>query len=150
MRYFDTCFLIPLFFPEATSHKINGFVGGLADGTMALGHLTRVEFSAFLAREVRMRTLAPSDALLLDRKFEDFVGRSFTVLTPGPADFDLAKRFLQDFETGLRTGDALHLALAANHRAEAIHSLDKSLIRAGRRLGLPVEPGIALEGYDAP
>ncbi len=37
----------------------------------------------------------------------------------------------------LRAGDALHLAIARNHHARAIHSLDKKLLTAGRTLGLP-------------
>lgn len=150
MLYFDTSFLTPLFRPEATSRKIEPFVGSLAAGTLAVSHLARIEFSSLLAREVRMGTLAAPDALTLDQQFEAFLGQSFSVLAPEPADFDLAKRFLQDYATGLRAGDALHLAVARNHGAEAIYSLDKGLIRAGRRLGLPVQAGIALEGVEAP
>ncbi|MBC7637090.1 MAG: hypothetical protein H7251_15980 [Acetobacteraceae bacterium] len=45
-------------------------------------------------------------------------------------------------ETGLRGGDALHLAIAANRRASAIYSLDKGLVKAGKMLGLPVSRGI--------
>ena len=30
-------------------------------------------------------------------------------------DFDLATQFIQKFQTGLRAGDALHLAIAKNH-----------------------------------
>jgi uncharacterized protein len=46
------------------------------------------------------------------------------------------------FETGLRAGDALHLAIADNHRAAAIYSLDKALLKAGKILDLPVRMGI--------
>jgi len=34
---------------------------------------------------------------------------SFAVLLPNADDFGLAKRYLGQFETGLRAGDALHL-----------------------------------------
>ena len=37
----------------------------------------------------------------------------------------------------LRAGDALHLAIATNRSAEALYSLDRKLIEAGRRLGVP-------------
>jgi predicted nucleic acid-binding protein len=47
----------------------------------------------------------------------------------------------------LRAGDALHLAVAKNHRGEAVYSLDKTLLKAGRLLGLPVSTGIRLAGY---
>ena len=49
-----------------------------------------------------------------------------------PRDFTLAKRYLSQYETGLRAGDALRLAIANNHRAEAIYSREKSLVKAGR------------------
>ncbi len=67
---------------------------------------------------------------------------SFTVLLPNADDFALAKRYLGRFETGLRAGDALHLAVASNHRAAVIYSLDKTLLKAGKLLDLPVSMGI--------
>jgi predicted nucleic acid-binding protein len=67
------------------------------------------------------------------------IASTFLTLLPTGADFDLARRFLRNYETGLRSGDALHLAIASNHGAEAIYSLDRGLLRAGRHLGLPVE-----------
>ena len=51
-----------------------------------------------------------------------------------PRDFTLAKRYLSQYETGLRAGDALRLAIANDRRAEAIYSREKSLVKAGRRL----------------
>ena len=62
-------------------------------------------------------------------------------------DFTLAKEFLGDHESGLRGGDALHLAIARNHRAEAVYSLDKTMVDAGTNLGLPASTGIRLPGY---
>ena len=67
---------------------------------------------------------------------------SFTVLLPNADDFALAKRYLGRFETGLRAGDALHLAVASNHRAAVIYSLDKTLLKAGKLLDLPVSMGV--------
>jgi predicted nucleic acid-binding protein len=66
---------------------------------------------------------------------------SFSVLLPNADDCDLAKRYLGRFETGLRTGDALHLAVANNHRAAVIYRLDKTLRKAGKILDLPVSTG---------
>ena len=52
------------------------------------------------------------------------------------------------FATGLRAGDALHLAIAGNRQAEVVYSLDKAMIRAGKTLGVPTSPGILLPDYD--
>jgi uncharacterized protein len=65
---------------------------------------------------------------------------------PSADDFNLAKRFLQQYRTGLRAGDALHLAIARNHGARAIYSLDKTLGSAGRKLRLRVRTGIRQAG----
>ncbi len=146
MRYFDTSFLAPLILPEATSGKIAKFFGNLPAGDMAVSHWTRVEFSSLLAREVRMGGLSAEAAWAADTKFEAMVEESFAVLLPNGDDFDLAKEYLGRHDTGLRAGDALHLAIAKNHGAGAIYSLDRRLIQAGRRVGLPVRAGIRIAG----
>ena len=56
-----------------------------------------------------------------------------------------AKRFLMQFETGLRAGDALHLAVAGNRGAEAIYSLDRAMIKAGKMFGLSICSGIGTD-----
>ena len=79
-----------------------------------------------------------------DARFGAMVDESFAVLLPDANDFDLAKRYLCQFKTGLRAGDALHLAVTNNHRATVIYSLDKTLLKAGKTLDLPVRMGIQL------
>ncbi len=77
-----------------------------------------------------------------DAQFEAIVAESFLVLLPDADDYNLAKEYLGHYRTGLRAGDALHLAIAHNRRMEAIYSLDKTLLAAGRTLGLPMSAGI--------
>ena len=67
-------------------------------------------------------------------------------LLPDRDDFDQAKGWFSRFETGLRAGDALHFAIASNRGAVAIHSLDKTMISAGKLPGLPASAGILLSG----
>jgi len=140
--YFDTSFLAPLILPEATSDKIAAFVARLPTEDFAVSHWTRVEFSSLIAREVRMGGLDVRAATRADARFEAMVDESFSVLLPNAGDFGLAKRYLGQFETGLRAGDALHLAVANNHRASVIYSLDRTLLKAGKILDLPVSMGI--------
>jgi hypothetical protein len=56
------------------------------------------------------------------------------------------QEYLDRFETGLGAGDALHLAVANNHRAAVIYSLDKTLLKAGKILDLSVSMGIRAGG----
>ena len=46
------------------------------------------------------------------------------------------------FDTSLRAGDALHLAIAHNLAADKIVTLDKGMLKAGKSLNLPVDQGI--------
>ena len=147
MLYFDTSFLAPLILQEATSAVIEQFMAGLPVGKMAVSHWTRVEFSSLLAREVRMGGLDHQTALAADAQFERIVAESFVVLLPNIHDFNLAKDYLGTPGSGLRAGDALHLAIAKNHRVEALYSLDKTLIKAGHGVGLQVNVGVRVEGY---
>jgi predicted nucleic acid-binding protein len=140
--YFDTSFLAPLILPEATSDKIAAFVRRLPAEEFSVSQWTRVEFSSLIAREVRMGGLDTQAAVRADARFEAMLDESFSILLPDADDFGLAKRYLGRFETGLRAGDALHLAIAENHRAAAIYSLDKMLLKAGEILQLPVSMGI--------
>ncbi|MDE0392914.1 MAG: type II toxin-antitoxin system VapC family toxin [Rhodospirillales bacterium] len=148
MLYFDTSFLVPLILPEATSEPIAAFFGGLPADDLAVSHWTRVEFASLLAREVRMGNLDAAAARMAGSRFEAMIDESFVVLLPSRDDFDRAREWLTHFETGLRAGDALHLAVASNRGANAIYSLDKLMITAGQALGTPASTGILLPGHD--
>lgn len=144
MYYFDTSFLVPLILPEATSDPIARFFADLAGEDLAVSHWIRVEFSSLLAREVRMGGLSGEAAREADARFETMVDESFAVLLPNGDDYNLAKVYLSRFETRLRAGDSLHLAVASNRRAETVYSLDKILLKAGQILGVSVSEGITL------
>ena len=146
MLYFDTSFLAPLILEERVSAAIERFMAGLPSSELAVSHWTRVEFASILAREVRMRAIAAAAAREVDAVFEAMVAESFVVWLPGAGDYDLAREYLARHETGLRAGDALHLAIAKNHGAEAIYSLDKKLLKAGVALGLPMRAGVRAGG----
>lgn len=141
MRYFDTSFLAPLILPEATSEPVADFLDGLPADALAISHWTRVEFASLLAREVRMGGLDAVSAREAASRFETMVAESFVVLLPNRDDFDLARDWLGHYETGLRAADALHLAIAGNRNADAIYSLDKLMIAAGKTLNLPASAG---------
>jgi predicted nucleic acid-binding protein len=146
MYYFDTSFLAPLILQEPTSIKVERFMTRLPAGELVISHWTRVEFSSLLAREVRMGSLDRQAARDADAQFETVVRESFVVLLPNADDFSLAKAYLGNYETGLRAGDALHLAVARNHGAKTIYSLDKTLLKAGKLLGVPASAGIRIVG----
>lgn len=148
MLYFDTSFLVPLILPEAASEPVAAFFEGVPAEDLAISHWTRVEFASLLAREVRTGNLDVAAARKAGARFETMVEESFVTLLPNRDDFDRATEWLGRFETGLRAGDALHLAIAGNRQAEVVYSLDKVMITAGKALGVPTSPGILLSGHD--
>jgi len=142
-RYFDTSFLAPLILQEATSAMVEEFVRALPPDQLAISHWTLVEFSSLLAREVRMGRLSAAAAAAADFEFESVTTESFVVLAPNPSDFALARRYLRTYDSGLRAGDALHLAIAKNNGAETVYSFDNVMANAGTLLGIAVSRGPA-------
>jgi len=137
MIYFDTSFLVPLVLQEPTSQRIETLIGQLDTTQFTISQWVRVEFSSVLARAVRMGRLEAKAALRADMEFESKMDASLTVIMPNLSDYELAKRYLLRFETGLRPGAAFHLAIANNNRADTIYSLDHAMVSAGLKLGLP-------------
>jgi predicted nucleic acid-binding protein len=117
-------------------------MGTLPADEFTVSHWIRIEFSSLLARDVRMGVLEADAAKRADARFEAMLDASFTVLLPTADDFATTKRYLAKFETALRSGDALHLAVANNRDARSIYSLDATLLKAGKLLDLPVSAGI--------
>ena len=118
----STSFLVPLILPEAPAIPFTHAFGFSTD-ELAVSDWTRVEIASLLARDVRMHSLDADSALKAARRFESMIAESFTVLLPNRKDYNTAREWLCNFETGLKSGDALHLAIAANHKAIAINSL---------------------------
>jgi uncharacterized protein len=147
MLYFDTSFVVPLILREQTSASIAEYVAGLPAGRLFTSHWTRVEFSSALGVRVRIGRLKPSDAVEAEKELERILDESFSILSAAPDMFERAREFLSHHQLGLRAGDALHLAIASNHRAETIYSLDKTMLKAGKSLGIPLSSGIRLAGY---
>jgi predicted nucleic acid-binding protein len=144
MRYFDTSFLVPFFVEEPTSSRVEDFLKRQSTGEATISQWTRVEFASTVARQVRIGAMNPEAAREVETAFDSLIEESFVTILPTSTDFDLAKQFLRRYETALRSGDALHLAIASNHGAQAIYSLDRGLLKAGKLLGLPLKSGIRL------
>lgn len=140
--YLDTSFVAPLVIAEPASDAVEAFVMDLPPGELMTSLWTRVELASLVARKLRMRQVSPVEAQAMRREFGEMLYESFDILTPTARDFETAARYLEVPRTGLRAGDALHLATATNHGAERIVSLDRGFVDAGKRLKLPVGFGI--------
>lgn len=142
MLYLDTSFVAPLVIAEDTSNAVEAFVLKLKPGELATSLWTQVELASLVARKVRMGEFSVTEAEAVCREFDRMLSESFELLVPSAADFAAAAKYLETPKAGLRAGDALHLAIAANHGVRKILTLDAGFIDAGRLLKLPVSRGI--------
>lgn len=142
MVYLDTSFVAPLVIAENSSDAVEALVLKVKPGELTTSMWTQVELFSLVSRKVRMGELSESQAELVRREFDRVLGESFEMLAPTAADFAAAARYLEIPKTGLRAGDALHLAIAANRRAKKILTLDQGFLEAGKLFRLPVTRGI--------
>jgi hypothetical protein len=139
MIYLDTSVLVPLFVHERESSLVRRRLAGFAPGELAISEWTRTEFVSALGIRVRMHELQRQTAQDVVDVFQKMAEESLTVLIPEAGDFVLASRYLERFDAGLRAGDALHLAIASNHGAEKLYSLDRALVKCAQRLRLEMQ-----------
>ena len=127
--------------PEESSDAVEAF---LRDGEdeLATSQWTRVELASLVSRRVRMGEFDEVQAEAIRKTFEQLLVQSFVLLVPGVADFVTATQFLVPADMGLRAGDALHLAIATNHGAKRVYTLDRGLLKAGEQLKVPLSSGI--------
>ena len=83
--------------------------------------------------------MSANDAQAVIGEFNRLLTQSFRLHTAAADDFCKARDFIGDFQTRLRGGDALHLAMAANLGVATIHTLDSGMLEAGNQLDLPVQ-----------
>jgi uncharacterized protein len=136
MVYLDTSFIAPLVIAEDSSEAVEALVMKVKPGELATGMWAPIELASLVARKVRMGELSLNDADAVRRELRRILAESFDVLLPSAADYATAARFLEMPKINLRAGDAFHLAIAANHGAKKILSLDQGFIKAGRQLKL--------------
>jgi len=136
--YLDTNILVALCVREWDSDRVEATLAML-DPPLATSEWTRVEFASAIGIKFRNRELSQS---LARRALADYylaLAPGLRVITPTREDYILAADYLQDLKSGLRSGDALHLAIAVNQKATRLLTLDKTFIKAAREINLPVE-----------
>jgi predicted nucleic acid-binding protein len=136
MIYPDTSVLIALFSEEAETSAVERWYR-VEFGPLVISEWTVTEFFSAIGIKVRRKELSPAQGLATLEHFTETVTHSFRTVPVTPPDQRRAQAYLRRFEVGLRAGDALHLAVAANQAAKKIVSLDEQFVAAGKRLKLP-------------
>ncbi|MHB1592292.1 MAG: type II toxin-antitoxin system VapC family toxin [Sulfuricella sp.] len=141
MFYFDTSFIVPYFLPEAASLQAEKFLRKFESG-LTISQWTKTEFASAVGMKCRMGLISPEEVGAAHRRFEKIVAEYFLVLPVQDKDFALAAEYLRHWDRGLRSGDALHLAIAKNNHVQSLYSLDKVMIVAAGEIDLLASFGI--------
>jgi uncharacterized protein len=103
-----------------------------------LSQLVEVELFSALSRRVRMSEIDSEEARAIVNRFQTDLNRGFyTRLRVEPIHYSMARDWIGQFDTPLRTLDALHLAIAATHDISLV-TADMGLAESARRLGVKV------------
>jgi len=132
--YFDTSVLVPLFFHEAGTSAAR--LEMQQTNSPWVSHWTLAEFSSAVAFKLRCAQVDAATASTVRRLFAELVASRLTVVDVLREDFANAAVLCEATPApGLRTPDALHLAVA-QRLGLALVSFDQALTQAARQQGL--------------
>jgi predicted nucleic acid-binding protein len=137
MEYLDTSVLIAALTPGPATHEVQDWLARQAPDDLCVSDWVITEFHSALSIKVRTGQLDLADRAEVLATFRQLIEESFRVLPVERSDFMNAALFTEQTETGLRAGDALHLAVALSSGAR-LCALDRTLLDAAPRFGVPV------------
>jgi predicted nucleic acid-binding protein len=138
IRYLDTSLLVAALTREAKTEAAQTWLGKQRPDELAISEWVTTEFSAALSIKLRTGQIDAghrADALAL---FARLRTDTLTILPVQGAHFRTAARFADQHALGLPAGDALHLAIAADHGA-TLYTLDQLLAEAGSAVGVSTQ-----------
>ncbi len=134
--YLDTSVLVSVLTEEGHTARTERWLAAHDSDLKLISWWVEVEWGAAISMKVRSATLDQRGRELADAAFRQLVSSSIAILPVEHSHF-IAASDLARQSTGLRAGDALHLAIAASQEA-AICTLDIGMARAAEELDLRV------------
>jgi len=138
MIYIDTSLVVSLHVTEVRSYSAVSWFERRAGDVFLISDWTDVEVASALSRKVRSGKITEEQRQRATDAYAVMRDGLFQRLTIAPGNYQRAVEMLREPSTGLRAGDALHLAIAEAHGA-SVASLDATLMNAANHFGLAVE-----------
>jgi uncharacterized protein len=135
MLYLDTSLLVAALTNEAETRRMQGWLGEKDPDELGISDWVVAEFSAALSIKLRTGAIQAADRAGALTMFTRICNENLVVMPLSRGQFRLAARFADQYASGLRAGDALHLAICAEQGA-TICTLDRRLGEAASTLGV--------------
>jgi uncharacterized protein len=137
MYYLDTSLIVAaLSNAEIASRRAQVWLEKHKSAPLFISDWTITEFSSAVALKVRTGTFTIEQRAASHAEFNLLVAAGFIVLPVTSEHFRIAARFTDNHALGVRSADALHLAIASGHETK-VCTLDRRLAAAGPSLGVP-------------
>jgi predicted nucleic acid-binding protein len=133
--YIDTSVLVAALTKEAETARMQAWLTAQAPDTLSISVWVATEFSAALSIKLRTGDIDAAHRANALAAFALLSEESFALLGVSATNFRAAALFADQSQLGLKAGDALHLAICAEHGAE-LCTLDRRLSGAGPALGV--------------
>ena len=133
MVYFDTSVLVAYYCPEAISGQVEKKIRKIKQP--AISPLTEVELVSGISRKIREKGLSREDGNRVIGRFQSHIKNRWIPVEH--QHFQMAKNWIFQFNTPLRTLDALHLAITSINNLN-LFTADFKLAESARLFGVEV------------
>jgi predicted nucleic acid-binding protein len=137
MIYLDTSAAVPMFVPEPASPAIEAWFESCAEPLVSSDWIV-TEFSSALSIKVRKGEISAKQAQAAWKDFDVFCKSGLRLLPVSRKAFTEAAGMVRNAASGLRSGDALHLAMALEAGASGIATADETLAKNAKANGLVI------------
>jgi len=135
MIYVDTSALVALIVSEPGSATVAAWYSATRSELVSAAWCV-TEFGSALGLKQRTAQLDAAQAQAAWERFERLVANDLRLLPVEATDFHRAAMLTLDAASGIRAGDALHLACAERAGAKALVTLDGVMAKNARRVRL--------------
>ncbi len=135
MFYLDTSLLVSALSNEPRSTIADEWLSKQDVGELFISDWVVTEFSSALSIKLRVGVIDTARHGAILAQFAQMTADTFAILPIGATAFRTAARFCDQSHLNLRAGDALHLAICAEHGA-TVCTFDQTMAQAARQIGV--------------